>query len=115
MGRKVDGSVVAAWAERLARQQRGTLSIAEFCRRERVSAPSFYAWRRRLKDEEPDRGTPVFVPVELSRGSGLPAGVQIELPGGALVILPAEASAELVTTAIRAAMRGDLPEERRPC
>jgi transposase-like protein len=113
MGRKADGSVAAVWAERLARQQRGTLSIAEFCRREKISPPSFYAWRRRLAND----ARAVFVPVELSlsRAVEASAGVQIELPGGALVSLPAGASAELVTTAIRAAMHAASSEEQRPC
>jgi hypothetical protein len=99
------------WAERLARQRRSTLSIAEFCRREEISPPSFYAWRRRLVHEE----QAVFVPVELSRAVEPLAGVQIELPSGALVTLPAGASAELVTTAIRAAMQSTSPGEHRPC
>lgn len=111
MGRRADSSVAAVWAERLARQRRGTLSIAEFCRRERVSAPSFYAWRRRLAKHEPA----IFVPVELPRAVESGGGVQIELPGGALVTLPAGASPELVTTAIRAAMQGVSSEEHHPC
>ena len=110
MGRTADGSVAALWAERLARQQRGTLSIAEFCRREKISPPSFYGWRKRLDEQA------LFVPVELSRAVEPSAsGVQIELPGGALVTLPVEASAELVTTAIRAATNSLLVEEGRSC
>jgi hypothetical protein len=76
---------------------------------------------------------PLFVPVELPLVGDLAAGsqtggpaaglVQIELPGGAVVTLPAEASAELVTTAIRAAMSaaastvasGGPGGEGRPC
>ena len=112
MGRTADGSVSALWAERLAKQQRSGWSIAEFCRRERISPPSFYSWRKRLERDE----RALFVPVELSR-AGEPSafGVQIELPGGALVILPAGASAELVTTAIRAAMNSLSAEESHSC
>jgi hypothetical protein len=80
------------------------LSVAEFCRREVVSDASFYAWRRRLsKHGEGRRESPLFVPVELDGAERPIAGVQIELPGGAVVTLPAEASTELVTAAIRAA------------
>lgn len=112
MGRTADGSVAAVWAERLVRHRRSTLSIAEFCRRERISPPSFYSWRKRLETNE----RAVFVPVELSRlVEPSVCGVQIELPGGALVTLPAGASADLVTTAIRAAMNGLLAEEGRSC
>lgn len=105
MGRTADGSVAEVWAERLVRQRRSTLSIAEFCRRERVSPPSFYSWRKRLEEDE----RAVFIPVELSQEVASSAGVRIELPGGAVVRLPAGASAELVSTAIRAAMRGLSP------
>ena len=112
MGRTADGSVAALWAERLARQQRGSLSIAEFCRRERISPPSFYSWRRRLEQDE----RPVFVPVELPGTVGASTGgVQIELPGGAVVTLPAGASPELVTTAIRASMNSLGSTEDRSC
>jgi hypothetical protein len=93
------------WRERIGRWQRSGLSIAEFTRRERVSQPSFYAWRRRLRDAAPSRSQPpLFVPIELSAANRSPGSVQIELPGGAVVTLPAEVSAALVTTAIRAAM-----------
>ena len=112
MGRTADGSVAARWAERLARQQRGKLSIAEFCRRERISAPSFYSWRRRLKKDE----RALFIPLELSQADKpSTCGVQIELPGGTLVTLPAGASAELLTTAIRAVMSGLSAGESRGC
>ncbi|MCI0404174.1 MAG: hypothetical protein L0212_11750 [Acidobacteria bacterium] len=36
------------WGERLRRYERSGLTVAEFCQREGVSAPSFYQWRRRL-------------------------------------------------------------------
>lgn len=112
MGRTADGSVSTFWAERLARQQRSTLSIAEFCRRERISPPSFYTWRKRLEKDK----RALFVPIELARAVEPSAvGMQIELPGGVLVTLPVGASAELVTTAIRAAMSSLSPEGGRSC
>ena len=58
----------------------------------------------------------MFVPIELPQAlEPVAIGVQIELPGGALVTLPAEASAELVTTAIRAAIMPPAIAEARPC
>jgi hypothetical protein len=38
------------WRERLARFDRADTTIAEFCSREGVSTPAFYAWRKRLAD-----------------------------------------------------------------
>jgi transposase-like protein len=91
------------------------LAIAEFCRREKVSPASFYAWRKRLREGQ-SPGQPPFVPIEVATVEGPTGGVQIELPGGAVVALPAEASAELVATAIRAAIEGaGAKGEGRPC
>jgi hypothetical protein len=39
------------WRERLERQRRSGLSIAEFCRREGVSAVTFHTWKQKLRGE----------------------------------------------------------------
>lgn len=41
---------VARWREILRRQGESGLSVAAFCRRSRISQPSFYVWRRRLHE-----------------------------------------------------------------
>lgn len=91
-------SKAAVWAERLRRYGRAGLTVAEFCRREGVSAPSFYQWRRRLAEASPVAGsrrssngpgsdaTPAFQQVLLA-GAGV---VAIELPSGVRVELPAD-------------------------
>lgn len=38
----------ALWRRRIEEQARGGMTAREFCRREGVSEPSFYQWRRRL-------------------------------------------------------------------
>lgn len=38
-----------AWRVLVARQAESGLSVAQFCVREGVSAPSFYQWRARLR------------------------------------------------------------------
>jgi len=48
MGRVADPKVASLWRERVEHQRRSGMSVAEYCRRERVSTGSFYAWRRRL-------------------------------------------------------------------
>lgn len=105
MGRRANPEVARRWRERMARQAKGGLSVAEFCEAEDVTTASFYRWRRRLSErkESPSVGAK-FVAVQLAPAT---AGVQIELPGGAVVSLPPEASAELVTAAIRAAHAGE--------
>jgi hypothetical protein len=111
MGRVADSTTAAMWRKRLARQGWSRLSIAEFCRREEVSPASFYAWRKRLAGSgQANCRQPLFVPVKMAAVER-PTGVQIELPGGAVVTLPVESSAELVTTAIRAAIEAGSIEE----
>jgi transposase-like protein len=41
----------AHWRGVLERQAESGLSVADFCRQESVSAPSFYFWRRRLQEQ----------------------------------------------------------------
>ena len=73
------------WQRRMERFEEGRQSVAEFCRKEGVSAPSFYQWRKRLTQRpaaaEEAAG---FRPVRLV-GS---AGVAVQLPGGTQLQVP---------------------------
>lgn len=114
MGRVADEGVALAWERRMEKQQRSRLSIAEFCSQEGVSTASFYAWRRRLRGtDSAGPQSALFVPVELPTQAM--AGVRIELPGGAVLSLPADAPLELVTAAIRAVMSSGGAAERPSC
>lgn len=42
----------AYWRGVLKQQAESGLNIADFCRQESVSAPGFYAWRRKLKERD---------------------------------------------------------------
>lgn len=107
MARRANRVVELAWRERLERQRRSGLSVAAFCRRERVSQPSFYQWRKRLAAAE----RPLFVPVQVADDAPASAGLEIELPGGAVVRLAAGAPRELVRLAIESAARAGREEE----
>lgn len=48
MARQIDRKLHDLWRRRIARQRRGSLSVAAFCERERVSTASFYAWKQKL-------------------------------------------------------------------
>ena len=112
MGRKLSSGAEAVWRERLRRFDSGNLTVAEFCHREGVSNPSFYQWRKRLKqrDRQPkqsgraERGTAVkdlagrFLPVNVV---GL-AEAEIELPNGMKVRVPVT-NVQVLRTAILAA------------
>jgi hypothetical protein len=122
MGRVRNEALALTWKRRIAKQQLSDLSVAEFCEQECVSPKSFYAWRRRLREDDPKveprrerRASRLFVPVEFPASSTPADGVRIELPGGAVLILPADSSEGLMTTAIRAAIRAGSDEERPSC
>jgi hypothetical protein len=51
MARRKQGETERLWRDRVRRQAGSGLSIRQFCAQERISPPSFYAWRRRLQGE----------------------------------------------------------------
>ena len=122
MSRETDSAREGVWRERLEKQKQGPWSVAEFCRREGVSQPAFYHWRRRLRMvSQKDGGAkavhssqPRFVPVELPP-SPWATEVRIELPGGALVRLPQGVSVELLAAAVRASCRNEVQEGQPSC
>lgn len=77
------------WLDRLRRFSRSNLSVTEFCRREQVSVPSYYHWRRQLADamSEVDarREPATFIPVQVASSAEL----QVTFPNGARLTLPA--------------------------
>ncbi len=77
------------WQGIVAEQGRSGLGVAEFCRRHHVPPASFYQWRKKLGEAKPTEGAlaarRTFVPLSLASA----AGVRVELPGGAVVCLPA--------------------------
>ena len=111
MGRKQSSGAEAVWQERLARFERGNLTVSKFCRREGVSTASFYRWRKRLEQRGRELGRVEQTGLGVSggdvRGRFLPVNVaglnlvEIELPDGIKVRVPAT-DAEVLRTAILA-------------
>lgn len=118
MARERGAAAERIWRKRLAQHRRSGLTVADFCEREGVSTPSFYAWKRRLAaggvhgQAVATRSAPLFVPLALST---VAAGVRIVLPGGAVVELPTGADERLLRTCIRAAARPADHDEADAC
>jgi transposase len=101
MARKKNVEKELYWRELITRQAVSGLSIQQFCENEDISRPSFYGWRRRLREGE-DNGTRrresrprqeegvvkhEFIPLKLLESPcGLeiihPQGYQIRVTGG---------------------------------
>lgn len=108
MPRLPDPKRALQWRQRLNRFEHSELTIAEFCRLEGFSTAAFYLWRRKLRDRELSDG-PAFVPVPLDANQ-LPCndrqGLQIDLPGGAVINVPSgttnSATRELIAAVVQA-------------
>lgn len=107
-GQQRDPKREAFWRSVFARFAKSGLSIRAFCRREKVTEPAFYAWRREIhdRDQEP-RPTPAFVPVVASDRSPetdarASEGIRVELPGGRILHLPSTMAAQRVAELVRA-------------
>jgi len=86
------------WQQHLQRWQHSGLSAAAFCRRHRLALPSFYAWRRKLRQEPtpaeaagaPSADPPVtFLPVLVRpEPAAPPPPLELLLPGGRCLRIP---------------------------
>lgn len=110
-----DGVKEQSWRDLLARQDASRFSVAEFCRREGLSQPSFYAWRRTIAERDgakrstPRQPVPGFLPVRLSDAAPrAEASIVIELAEDLVLRLPEATPAARVAELVRA-----LEETRR--
>ena len=89
-GQQRDLKREAYWRSVMTRFGKSGVSVRGFCARERLSEPSFYAWRRILQQRDAEPQRPAFVPVvvhEGGTGHG-DTGLVIELRGGRALRLP---------------------------
>jgi hypothetical protein len=93
------------WRGLIERQAASGLSIGPFCDRTGVSTASFHAWKRKLKlrsetsGRDAEAGVPSpIVPVRVI-GDVDPATIAVELPGGIVIRIPANADSALLRAA----------------
>jgi hypothetical protein len=89
------------WRARLARFARAGTSIVEFCLNEGVSAPSFYAWRKRL-------GVRAGAPVAHLHGVAESHGVD-QGPFAAVRVTGPSLGRSQITASLRGGTRLDIP------
>lgn len=112
------------WQARLARFQAETITVVEFCRREGVSVPSFYQWKKRLghqlaspvdstSDRQRHLAPPAFASLRLTDRATDPMPV-LRLPGGASIELDErirhESLVEILVACIQATQSNKLEE-----
>jgi hypothetical protein len=104
-----DAVATRRWADRLERFATGNHTVVAFCAAEGVSESNFYLWRRRLAQHVPPAvRAPNVVPIQVARPPALVTPIELALPSGAVLRLPADARPELIVAILRGL-------EERPC
>jgi transposase-like protein len=71
------------WRRQIRRQNEGSLTVAEFCRRLGVSTVTFYAWRRRFREALPASPRvpegPAARPLPVANGAATPAFLPVSI------------------------------------
>lgn len=100
--RNRDDQRAASWRGVLKRHATSGVSVRAFCRREGLSEPSFYAWRRTLGERDAaaePASQPAFFPAAILPSAGR---IEIELRGGRLLRLPESLAMERLAELVRA-------------
>ena len=107
MARRIDVRLQESWRRRLAGFRSDRETVSQFCRRAGISVAGYYYWRRRLAEgrrraaaepKRPDVRSGSFVELAV----GVSGTVEVELPTGVRIRVPARSTDALVT-AIRTA------------
>ena len=87
-GRPRDSRKEQQWRRWMGQWQHSCLSVRAFCARHDLAEPSFYAWRREIRQRDAATGT--FVPVQVvpEDEPSLTHAFEIVLPGGRTLRVP---------------------------
>lgn len=96
-----------SWKRRLGRWRRSGQSAIEFCRREKISPPRLYTWRRRFAEAPAEprrriRSKPAFLPVQVSAAAAPAQGIELAFPTGHVLRLPADVDAGRLAQVVKA-------------
>jgi hypothetical protein len=100
--RRCDPRLEQFWRETFTAWQKSGKSVRAFCASRRLQEASFYGWRRTLRERDRQRPTaptlPRLVPVRVVPGAVL----EVVLPAGLIVRVPAGAEAAAVASLVAA-------------
>ncbi len=105
MARKPNPATEQRWLDLVSRWQRSGQSVRAFCRRQRLSEPSFYLWRRRLRQRElPHARDHAAAFVQLTVAAAPPArpAIELVLAGGRVLRVPPGFDPEQLRQLLRA-------------
>ena len=104
-----DAVATRLWAERLERFTAGNHTVVAFCAAEGVSESNFYLWKRRLTQPTTSASNqPKVVPIRVAPPLALATPIELALPSGTVLRLPADTRPELIVAILRGL-------EERPC
>ena len=69
MSRGLSPEKIGEWTGRLRRFEQSNQTVARFCQDEGVSQPSFYSWKKKLREFTQASGGSQFQPVHLTSSS----------------------------------------------
>lgn len=95
------------WRDMLLLWQTSGQTIRAFCQAQRLSEPSFYAWRRFIAQRE--RQQPAFVPVRVTPTPTTPIPLELVLANGRVVRVPPGFDADTLRHLL--AVLHNLPED----
>lgn len=89
MARQKSAETETRWREIVERQAAGGESVRSFCAREGISQPSFYSWRKRLREmqDEGGRTPPAAQRAEAAEDAGLFIPLKLSGPAATLEIV----------------------------